>query len=248
MRRSRMDMAAYFRSLSSEIQGLAGRVRNFIGDAHRASEGEWKESVLRSAIRRCAPTTTGVGRGFLVAPETASRQIDVLIWSNREPAYFRDGDFVLIPPQFAQALIEVKASVTRPALEAALEALVANKLMIPEPMRSAVVSGLFVYQCENIGHDDVLDLLEATCRGASGAVNLVCLGPHLFVRYWAHGPGRGLERVWHSYDVRERAYGYFLHNVLEALSATDAPWFPAEGKEPHLRAYRQLPERYRTAP
>ena len=61
-----MDTKKYFESLSLECDALKDRVKNFIADSHWLTDGEWKESVLRSMIKRSISSTVGVGRGFIV--------------------------------------------------------------------------------------------------------------------------------------------------------------------------------------
>ena len=50
-----MDLVRYFQSLTDECETLKDRVRHFVDDAHLPTDGEWKESVLRSMIKRSAP-------------------------------------------------------------------------------------------------------------------------------------------------------------------------------------------------
>ena len=61
-----MDTDKYFESLTDEILALKNRVRNFIHDSHWLTDGEWKESVLRSIIARSLPSSAKIGRGFIV--------------------------------------------------------------------------------------------------------------------------------------------------------------------------------------
>jgi hypothetical protein len=74
-----MDLPAYFESISAELQAIQNRVRLLIHDAHWPTDGELKESVLRSVLRRSASQTVTVGRGFVVEHEWCSTQIDVLL-------------------------------------------------------------------------------------------------------------------------------------------------------------------------
>ena len=52
----------YFISLSNELSSLKNRVRNFIQGEHWLTDGEWKESVLRSFLRRNLPKSVEIGR------------------------------------------------------------------------------------------------------------------------------------------------------------------------------------------
>src|SRR5579872_2090540 len=55
-----MSLNSYFESLNDEMMGLRDRVRNFIKGQHWLTDGEWKESVLRSILRRNLPSHLAV--------------------------------------------------------------------------------------------------------------------------------------------------------------------------------------------
>lgn len=80
-----MNPADYYRSVTLELDALKSRVRNLIADGHWPTDGEWKESVLRTVLRRHMPSTTGVGRGFIISQAGASTQIDVLLYDTGRP-------------------------------------------------------------------------------------------------------------------------------------------------------------------
>jgi len=112
-----MDVLAYYESLSAELNALKDRVRQIIGKAHWQSDGEWKETMLRSVLRRHLPISVGVGRGFVISPEKSSPQIDILIYDASKPVLYRDGDFVLITADAVWGIIEVKTKLARGNLE-----------------------------------------------------------------------------------------------------------------------------------
>ncbi len=105
-----MDLNGYYASLSAEMMAVKDRVRQLIGPAHWPSDGEHKETILRQAIRRIAPRNMVVGKGFIVSPEFTSTQIDVLVYDDRYPVHYQDGDLFMIPPAACRAVIEVKSA------------------------------------------------------------------------------------------------------------------------------------------
>ena len=256
-----MDVSQYFRSLSTELNSLKDRVRYLIDDGHWQTDGEWKESVLRSILRRHLPKTVEVGSGFFVAPDAHSNQIDVLIYDNSKPVLFKESDLVFVATDAAQAVIEVKASIRSYALleevlikladqsEFIFERTPGNQFQTKPPF-----VGLFAYDWHG-GHDPerVLDALRvaATQNGANPhtrIVNHVSLGDEWFFRYWQSSPDadRGANYCrWHAYELGDRSFGYFIHNVIDSIStqAVDMNpglWFPREGKERHLASDRSL--------
>src|SRR5688572_15721438 len=86
-----MDPTHYYKSLSLELDALKDRVRYLIAGSHWPTDGEWKESVLRSVLRRHLPPTVGVGRGFIIGPQTNSAQTDVLLYDTSRPLLHQEG-------------------------------------------------------------------------------------------------------------------------------------------------------------
>src|SRR5689334_2544349 len=97
-----------------------------IEDQHWPTDGEWKESVLRNMIRRSAPETITVGRGFVVSHVGSTSQIDVLLYDNTYPALYRDGDLVFVTPDACRGIVEVKTRVTLPSFRDAVGKLAEN--------------------------------------------------------------------------------------------------------------------------
>jgi hypothetical protein len=235
-----MDPAEYYRSITLELKALKGRVRQLIADAHWVTDGEWKESVLRTLLKRHMPTTIGVGRGFIIDENATSTQIDVLIYDKTRPLLHQDGDLVFTTPDAVRGIIEVKSTIEGGAnLTQVLRRLATNG-RLARPANRAPFIGLFGYECA-LGDPQYQGLLNALQEATGGdealIVNHVCAGESLLARYWTQDPFDGTPIAkWYSYDVAKLAPGYFLSNALE--SAVGGPvrenlwaWFPREGKE-----------------
>ncbi|WP_121640590.1 hypothetical protein [Virgibacillus sp. Bac330] len=61
-----MDLIKYYKSIGEEMWILKNRIRNIMENPHWLSDGEWKESVLRTIIKRHAPEDIKVGRGLFI--------------------------------------------------------------------------------------------------------------------------------------------------------------------------------------
>jgi hypothetical protein len=125
-----METAAHYRSLSLEIEALKGRVRQLIQSHHWQTDGEWKETVLRSVLRRHLPPSIGVGRGFIVGERAPSTQIDVLLYDTTYPLLHQDGDLVFVVPDAVRAIIEVKATLTPAIAGPAFQKLADNASLV----------------------------------------------------------------------------------------------------------------------
>ena len=229
----------YYRSLSLELRALKNRVRSFIQDQHWLTDGEWKESVLRSMLKRNLPRTVEVGRGFVVSTKGRSKQIDVLLYDASKPVLFRDGDLAIVTPDAVRGVIEVKTGVDATGLEEALLRLSDHAALINSQSPGDKFYGLFAYENRTRDVLRVLQSVHDAVHGDGGRiVDCVCLGEGLLVRYWTLDPFEGKRQYdkWRAYDLPEEAQGYFLHNVVEgvspqSVSANSSLWYPEQGKE-----------------
>ena len=231
-----MNTSAYFSSLALELRGLQNRVRNFLDDSHWLTDGEWKESVLRSILRRHLPSSAQIGRGFIVRPDANSRQIDLLIYNSNIPVLFREGDLVFVTPDAVLGVIEVKTSLNNTSYAAAVDQLGERMdFLLDGPWHPFF--GLFAYE-STVGSRRALEALSHNARGQPRhAVDLVCLGYSHLLKWWPFDPAdhRNQLNRWRSYRFdKEKSPGYFLHNVIELVSpesvrANQDTWFPPEG-------------------
>ena len=246
-----MDPITYYQSLAGEIYGLRNRLREILDDPDNpnwVADGEWKESVLRTALRRHLPRTVEVGRGFVVQPDRNSRQIDLLFHRADAPVVFRDGDLVVVTPDAVAGIIEVKTSVNTAKFTEAVAQLTNRIESVRDGSGRGRFFGLFAYD-SGVQTEAALRILEEGCRGDPRLrIDLVCLGDSHFIKWWKRNPDNRDEIVnrWHSYQFEKLAPGYFLHNVVEMLSGgsfgeNTTVWFPMEGNEIHKDGQRAGP-------
>ncbi len=246
-----MDLESYFRSLTAECETLKDRVRHLVNDAHWPTDGEWKESVLRSMLRRSAPESVTVGRGFVVNQDRCSTQIDVLIYDNSMPILYRDGDLVFVTPTACRGIVEVKSSTTAREFQRAAVKLAENAQFIREnsgDYHSFV--GLFSYDIRGNNGRAILDgLVDAAHGNSARLINHVSLGSSKLVKFWQADPEGDQRRLsynrWHAYHLERMAPGYFIHNLLLNVSKKlaaqrDRSWFPPQGKEAYVEDTAQF--------
>jgi len=231
-----MSLNSYFESLNDEMMGLRDRVRNFIKGQHWLTDGEWKESVLRSILRRNLPSHLAVGRGFVICPSGPSRQLDVIIYDSTLPILFRDGDLVFITPDAVVAVIEVKSRISPRGLRRAAKKLAHNAYQIRDGSGSGNFFGLFAFE-STICKTKAAEIVPDACAACeTRIIDLFCLGDSRLIRWWNTDPSN-LERPskwpprWHSYELKKRAFGYFLHTIMEFVNSESVnnnrrSWFP----------------------
>jgi hypothetical protein len=253
MRGELMNVEAHFESLTREFEALQSRVWNLIATQHWQTDGEWKESVLRSILRRYLPSSIEPLRGFVVTPDSCTGQIDLLLYDNRKPVLFRDGDLVFVTPDAVLGIAEIKSRISdRTQLKAALESLADDAEVIHGASRNVrgLFAGLFSYQTD-MGpsrYRGILENLQLVARGRrERIISHVSLGCSDFSMFWEDSPDDETKeyRKWHSYELHDLAPGYFISNLIYAVSSESVErncevWFPKTSKELRRRGAKEF--------
>lgn len=234
-----MDISLYFKSLGDELKALQQRVRYLLTDVHWQTDGEWKESVIRKVLRRHLPATALVSRGFVVKSDGATTQIDILIHDASKPVLFRDSDLVFVTPDAVIGIVEVKTYLDSYKFKEALSKLAKNIELIRLAPNSRAFSALFAFEASPNLLNDCLDHVVDAAPTWNHRLDFAAIGDSGFVKYWGEDPEntRRTYQSWHSYELNSLAAGYFLHNVIDAVSpqsvlSNNDVWFPSTGKEP----------------
>jgi len=238
-----MNTKAIMQSLKDEINATKDRVRNIIG-SNWPSDGLWKESIIRTVLRRYLPATYSVGTGFVISEHDISTQIDIIIYDAAGPTLFKDGDFVVVTPDVAVGIIEVKTKIHSPSQYAETIqkiATVATLLRfhprLHHPLNPFI--GLFIFENSELQSQSILKPLKKyNSEKGCFEIQCICLGANHFVRFWKFPPQEPkiLYNKWHLYKFENLAPGYFIHNVMEhlfpeSIMGNSDLWYPPEGKE-----------------
>ena len=245
---TRRNFEEFHKSIAKELAATQDRIRNLIGDTHWLTDGEHKEAALRKILRNHIPDLYHVGNGFISLKSGTSNQIDILITDKNHPTLFRDGQLRIVTPDSVRAIIEVKTKID--SLKKLSEILVkiadnVEKIRTENKLYNCW-AGLFAYSSGRVTHEDVLLTLADTAKNEQErTINCIALGQDNFFRFWQRGrdvssPVDG--PVWHSYELRELSFAYFLGNVVFDLSWERAmkskyAWFPIEGGKEKKRKY-----------
>jgi len=235
------NFRAFHKSLTAELKSAKDRVRNLIQDRHWQTNGEHKEAVLRSAIRRHLPNSMIMGTGFIVAQDEVSTQIDILIIDGQIPVLFREGDLMIVTPDAVRAAIEVKTRLQTTQYAKAVKKLRRIAVMCDPDQGECVWTGLFAYENGSLDDAAILKPLACSESGTHGCVHCVTAGANRFVRYWDNEAGtpQPMETpFWRSYEIHDLAPSYFVGNLMAELAGGshdhEYAWFPKiGGKEAH---------------
>jgi len=251
------------KSITRELNLTKDRVEFLIGDANWGDVGRYKEAILRKTISQFLPSNLKIGTGFIIGNSDhefgqtgqISTQLDIIIYEDRSPVVFREGDFVIITESAVRAVIEVKTRVINfssdPRTDNALNNIISkiNKIrdfttFIPSPNKRKKFVGVFSFE-----HDDNFDnrrILEAAIL-SDGIVNHISLGPDRFIRYWedVSSLAPSLDRngrCYIRYKLIDLSFSYFISNLLHIVSDEDPIeryWFsfPIEGTKEQFRQY-----------
>ena len=134
----RLNLAEFYSGDSEVFRAKYKQLEHLIGRGHHGpSEGDYCEDLLKEFLRRTLPGKYSVDSGFirrvseecvqphpdvLSEPAIATPQLDIIVHDSTNYApIFRSGDFVVILPQAARAVIEVKKCLNRKRLKEAVK-------------------------------------------------------------------------------------------------------------------------------
>jgi len=105
------------RSLAGELKSQSHRVRDLIGDRHRLTDGNHKESLLADTLRRHIPGSHVIAKGFVIHPSTpdiCSREQDLLVIDTASEApVFHQGGVAVVFPGAVRATLSVKTTLAK---------------------------------------------------------------------------------------------------------------------------------------
>lgn len=252
------------KSITRELTLTKDRVEFLIGNANWGEVGRFKEAILRKTISQFLPSNLLIGTGFIVGNSDyqfgregqISSQLDIIVYENKSPVIFREGDFVILTESAVRAVIEVKTKVINyselntKGQDNALNKIIHKinylrnfKTFNPIEEHRKKFVGIFSYEYEqdfsNTKVDEALKLSD-------GIVNHISLGPNKFIRYWENtlnlDPAldyRG--RCYIRYNLTDLSFSYFISNLLHMVADEDPVeryWFsfPIEGTKERFRA------------
>ena len=107
------------KSINKELTLTKDRVEFLIGNANWGDVGRYKEAILRTTIAQFLPSNLKIGTGYIVGnydhrfgqEGRISSQLDIIIYEDKSPVIFREGDFVILTENAVRAVIEVKTKI-----------------------------------------------------------------------------------------------------------------------------------------
>lgn len=258
----KQSIVNFQKSITRELTLTKDRVEFLIGDANWGDVGRYKEAILRKTISQFLPSNLNIGTGFIVGNTDhqfgnngqISSQLDIIIYEDKSPVIFREGDFVIITENAVRAVIEVKTKVINygnrqnNALNTIIEKI--NRLrnfdsFSPIGRHRKKFIGIFSYEYDHEFSDQRVD--EAL-KNSNGLVNHISLGPNKFIRYWENTDRLNPKPDYHGrcyirYDLTDLSFSYFISNLLHIVADEDPVeryWFsfPIEGTKERFRALK----------
>jgi hypothetical protein len=137
-------MVQYCSGIASEFEARLNRVRTFIPD-HNLTSGTANEIILRGFLARFSAGQYRVGQGFICDPtasDLVSKQCDILVYDcHNYPLVHSEGEVVLIFPQAAKMVIEVKTRLNKKDLKDALE-----NIRVAKQLNSTINGVVFAFK------------------------------------------------------------------------------------------------------
>lgn len=232
------NLRQFQESITLELEIIKDRVRNLIGQAHWGEEGRYKEAILKNVLKKYLPNHLSVATGFILDKGSdfsngdISTQIDILVYDNRLPILFSEGDFAITTPQNVKAIIEVKTSSNNSNLKDIIKKIEENKKFFNNGQSLFV--GIFCFEfSQDLGSDLVY-------KNATGFLNHLSLGKSIFVKFWNRHQLKNLwmlenveTDIYNFYKIKNLSFSYFISNLIHTVveNIDDRSWFsfPIEG-------------------
>jgi hypothetical protein len=206
---------AYHRSINTELEAIKDRVRYLI--KHWPTDGAFKESILRSVLRRHLPESLQIGTGFVVTSAECSTQVDILIVDKSRPRLFSDGDFVIVTREAVRAVIEVKTGYDRPTEIEGDVLKLGRNAEISRWTGHKQFAGMFIYEARGDYQDVFLRALRKVRQDCGRDVHCVAYGSDLFIDK-PGGIGQRSLSGWVSRSTGGMAGAYFIGKLVEFFS------------------------------
>lgn len=254
------NLPKYFKSFNDELNVVKDRVRSIIGNRHWASDGSHKEVILQDVIRRFLPSKFEITSGFIISDDgnTVSKQLDIIIYENCSPVFFKSANFVIIPKNYVKAVIEVKTNINngdqfKNSLENLLEV---QKILLKGS--DEIYTGLFSYDYTSIEEKDGNIIAEEIFTKISGFYNEVvqdvnnveflkkfaltslCINGHIYGLHW-NGPEQENPRFG-IYETKENSFNFFISNLLNTLDNKNSGrlWYPSSKQAQNKKLERLI--------
>lgn len=245
-------------SFTLSFEAERNRMRDLIGAEYRHPSGVFREEILRKFLAGMLPSSLSVDTGYVhgFKEGRTSKQIDILIWdSNRFPAIFRAGQFVVVSPEAVVAAIEVKSNMQPRDIRDGVQnlrslveldfAFRGRKINDGTAVAPPILKSIVCFTGPN-KNSSVLDTLGKECRNSKyllGAAADSVTGALKEVD--PINPGQA-----HSW-IMERAYVDFVASIdTEKGVSFHRGWGPPEditGKQRFGPGFRRLPFYYQQA-
>ncbi len=232
------NILKFQKSITKELIATNERVRDLIGNANWGDEGRYKEAILRKIISQFLPSNLKIGTGFIVAnndhingtESKISKQLDIIIYDDKTPVVFREGDFVILTESSVRAVIEVKAEVVNKSTNTnglnqiieKLEMLNDFQSFCNQTHRKKFV-GIFSYKyTQDYNHITLQEIL----KNSKGIINHLSLGCNKFIKFWddpsgLNPPIERSEPCYIKYNLQDLSFSYFISNLLHIISDED---------------------------
>lgn len=148
------------------------------------------------------------------ACDEPSTQIDIIIYSDIYPLYFKQGDFVVVNKESVLGILEVKTRFRdAPTLIEAIKKSYNNKKLIGK----SAFNGIFSFECDfNVADNgNLIDFLRQKYM-----IDEIVFNDTIFMKYWCKNmPSEIYTKPHYSlYSLQDMAIGYFISNIIENVN------------------------------
>lgn len=199
------NYVGYMKSVSYEIKALQDRVRHFV--SHYGEDGRYKETILIDLLRQKLPKSVSIGTGFVMSERgEPSTQIDIIIYNDIYPLYFKQGDFVVVNRASVLGILEVKTRFRdSTTLIQAIGKSHNNKKLIGK----GAFNGIFSFECDFnvVENDSFISFLQQKYM-----IDNIVFNDTIFMKYWCNNmPNKTYAKPHYSFYFTR--FGYWIFYI-----------------------------------
>lgn len=209
------------------------KVFSLIGEVHWWEVGRHREAVLKNVIENFLPQDISVWTWFIRGGDVISKQIDILIYDNSYPLFFKEWDFVIVSEDAVRWIVEVKSTINKGKLKWIIQNFCSGISAFPQISSSnKVFKWIFWYTTEDI--DSNTRPIKVSLKENFGIINHLSLWDKIFIKYRNPGderftlPPNVTEHQYNVYTLQDLWFSYFISNLVSMVTnkvSNNSDWF-----------------------
>jgi len=227
--------STYFSALSADFQSARDLAKSILGYCPPC--GALPTTLLRKFLERHLPDSVRIGTGIIVAGQSRSSEISVLVIDKSLPPLLAEDDVMIVLAESVRAVIEVRGRLDDPEeLRSAVRHFTHQLSVIQKGGNGRKVwAGLFIIETTGLTVRNVFDALENAQKPSEPSIDVVALGENNLIN-WQENAINGEERGWHNFKHSGDVPASFVAHLRHAIAGSTGDRFPQDARRTDFRS------------